>query len=82
MTEGAPIDQDAGPALVPLTEAARVLGIGRTTAYELAKTGWLCPGLPVFPIAGLKVCKAQLDKIRSEGITPATAGAVPSTDAS
>ena len=70
MTEAGPNDDDAGPALVPLTEAARVLGIGRTTAYKLAKSGQLCPGLPVFRIAGLKVCRAQLDKIRTEGIAP------------
>ena len=65
---------DAGPALVPLTEAARVLGIGRTTAYALAKTGWLIPGaVPVFHIAGWKVCRAQLERVLHEGITPAGA---------
>lgn len=65
-------DDAAGPALVPLLEAARVLGIGRTTAYALKDTGWLIPGaLPVFNIAGWKVCRAQLDRIVAEGITPA-----------
>lgn len=28
-------------ATVTVTEAAEILGIGRTTAYELARTGWL-----------------------------------------
>ncbi len=31
------------PLLVPATEAARLLGIGRTTLYELVKSGDLTP---------------------------------------
>ena len=38
-------------ATVSLAEAAKYLGIGRTTAYEVAKTGELIPGVPVIRIA-------------------------------
>ena len=61
------------PALVPLSEAMRVLGLPRTTAYRLAKTGQLCPGLPVFYIGGYKVTRAQLSRVVNEGITRAEA---------
>ncbi len=54
-----------GPALVPLDQARTELGIGRTTAYLLAKERCeLMPGLPVFRIRGSwKVSRAQLDRI-------------------
>ena len=61
------------PALVPLSEAMRVLGLPRTTAYKLAKSGQLCPGLPVFYIGGYKVTRAQLSRVVNEGITRAEA---------
>ena len=62
------------PALVPLSEAMRVLGLPRTTAYKLARTGWLIPdALPVFYIGGYKVTRAQLSRVVNEGITRAEA---------
>lgn len=53
------------PALVPLDEARAELGIGRTTAYLLAKEqGELLPGLPLFRIRGRWYAnRAQLDRI-------------------
>ena len=57
--------QQAPPALVPITEAAKELGIGRDLAYRLAReTGELLPGLPVLRIGSLlKVTRAQLTRI-------------------
>lgn len=55
------------PALVPLDAARAELGIGRTTAYLLAKEhGELVPGVPVFRIRGTwKVNRAQLDRFKA-----------------
>ena len=36
-------DEDARPLLVSATDAARVLAIGRTTLYEIVKSGDLTP---------------------------------------
>lgn len=67
------------PALVPLTVAARELGIGRNVAYQLAKEkGELVPGLPVLRVQGLlKVTRSQLDAFVANGVqrTPAEASA-------
>jgi hypothetical protein len=53
----------AGGVLVPLEEAARKVGIGKNTAYRLAKTGWLIPDvLPVINVNGNKVHRAQLER--------------------
>jgi hypothetical protein len=56
-----------GPALVPLDAARAELGIGRTTAYLLAKeAGELAPGLPLFRIRGRWYAnRAQLDRFKS-----------------
>lgn len=55
------------PALAPLAHAAKVLGIGLTTAYKLAnEQGQLAPGVPVFRIRGCwKVRVAQLERFVS-----------------
>ena len=52
------------PALVPLDTARAELGIGRTTAYLLAKEhGQLAAGLPLFRIRGRWYAnRAQLDR--------------------
>ena len=56
------------PALVPLAEACRELGISRDTGYELVKNyGQLAPGLPVFRLGGWKVTRAQLDRFKASG---------------
>lgn len=54
-------------ALVPLDEARSELGIGRTTAYLLAKErGELHPGLPLFRIRGRWYAnRAQLDRFKA-----------------
>lgn len=56
------------PALVPLTQAARELGVSKSTLYTMAKSGQLDRmGLPVFSFAGKKVTRAQLDLIKAQG---------------
>lgn len=60
-------------ALVPLDHARKELGIGRSSAYILAKTGELMPGLPVYRIGGVwKVSRAQLERVIA-GDIPAAA---------
>lgn len=49
---------------VPLAEAARRCGIGRSTAYKLARAGQLCPGLPVLWFGSTpKVPRARLEAV-------------------
>jgi excisionase family DNA binding protein len=60
-------------ATVPIAEAARVLGIGTSTAYRLAPTGELTPGVPVFKIGGTyRVRVVDLERWAA-GPLPATA---------
>lgn len=59
-------------ATVSLAEAARVLGIGTSTAYRLAEAGELAPGIPVRRIGGTrKVLRADLERWAA-GELPAT----------
>lgn len=57
----------SGPALVPLDEARKELGLGRTTAYALAREdGQLVDGVPIFRIRNRYFAnRAQLDKFIS-----------------
>ena len=62
---------DQEPELLTLMEAATILRIGRTTAYELAHqyltTGGAC-GLPVVHIGKqLRVQRARLDEVIEHG---------------
>ena len=53
------------PAVVDLTTAARVLGLGRSAAYELVRTGaWPTPVLRL----------GRLIKVPSAPLAPATRG--------
>lgn len=63
-------------ALVPLDHARKELGIGRSSAYMLARDkGELMMGLPVFRIGGVwKVSRAQLDRIVAGDIPTAGDG--------
>ena len=54
----------AAPDTVSLAEAARRCGIGRSTAYKLARTGWLTDGLPVLWFGSTpKVPRARLEAV-------------------
>lgn len=57
-------------ALVPLDVARTELGLGRTTAYLLAReTGELLPGVPLFRIRGRWYAnRAQLERFKAGDI--------------
>jgi hypothetical protein len=55
---------DAAPAVVPLLQAARELGYGRTRAYQAVKEGWF--PLPVIRRGErLFVARTAIDRYRA-----------------
>ena len=58
------------PVSVDLVTAARAIGIGRTLAYQLAKTGHLIDGVPIIEVGGkFRVNRAHL--LRALGVEDA-----------
>lgn len=69
---GSGVEPDPETATLSLTDAAKVLGIHRSTAYDHARNGTF--PIPIFRVGSLlKVNKAQLESY-IQGGTPATTG--------
>lgn len=57
-------ERDTKPATVDVLVAATLFGIGRSAAYDLARTGEIAPGVPVLRVGGrYRVSTAALEAV-------------------
>jgi Helix-turn-helix domain len=70
-------DQGEGRRTISVAQAARELGIGRSLAYELARTTGCLGGVPVVRLGRrIVVPRSALDRVLAGEITPPDRGAI------